>query len=209
MGREPGERVVGALEARAVVVHSSMGSIDLSQLHQHILTCRLGDGPLHRSTCELEEVLGARCQGAFVAEATAPSQSQQQVSTVFRDVMGLCVEDEYRCPDSGYSIDMLVTGTLPSATSAEISGAVQRWAVEFDGPSHFLASGSPNGATLLKRRHLQQLGYTLVVVPYWEWGRVEGSEASEVQYLRGKLNLASAGAGQAAHPCSLPRCECR
>jgi len=95
---------------------------------------------------------------------------------------------------------MLVTGTSPSATSAEISGAVQRWVVEFDGPSHFLARGSPNGATLLKRRHLQQLGYTLVVVPYWEWNRVQGREASEVQYLRGKLNLAFAGAGQAAHP---------
>jgi hypothetical protein len=37
--------------------------------------------------------------------------------------------------------------------------------VEFDGPSHFLASGAPTGATLLKRRYLQLLGHTLVSVP--------------------------------------------
>ncbi len=32
------------------------------------------------------------------------------------------------------------------------------WTVEFDGPSHFLASGSPTGATMLNRRHLQLMG---------------------------------------------------
>ena len=54
----------------------------------------------------------------------------------------------------------------------------------FDGPSHFLASGVPTGATLLKRRHLQLLGHALVSVPYWEWsecmgGRREGAVSEE------------------------------
>jgi hypothetical protein len=40
------------------------------------------------------------------------------------------------------------------------------WAVSFDGPSHFLASRVPTGATLLKRRHLQLLGHAVVSVPY-------------------------------------------
>ena len=176
-----------------------MGSVDLRQINQYLVQCRLGQDPRQRSTlCELEEVLGARCQAAVASATTVPSQSQQQVSTTFRDGMGLRVEDEYRCPDSGYSIDMLVQGTSPSATSAELSGDVRRWAVEFDGPSHFLACGSPNGATLLKRRHLQQLGYTLVVITYWEWDRVKGCEASEVQFLRDRM--ASAGACQASEP---------
>jgi hypothetical protein len=42
------------------------------------------------------------------------------------------------------------------------------------GPSHFLASGAPTGATLLKRRHLQLLGHALVSVPYWEWDEARG-----------------------------------
>jgi hypothetical protein len=104
--------------------------------------------------------------------------------------MGLRVQDEYRCCESGYSIDMLVQGAAPSATSAEISGGVRGWAVEFDGPSHFLACGSPTGATLLKRRHLQQLGYALVAIAYWEWDRWKGCMDSEVQYLRDKLDEA-------------------
>ena len=61
------------------------------------------------------------------------------------------------------------------------------WAVEFDGPSHFLASGAPTGATLLKRRYLQLLGHTLVSVPYWEWERCQGAGERE-QYLRSKLD---------------------
>jgi hypothetical protein len=60
------------------------------------------------------------------------------------------------------------------------------WAVEYDGPSHFLTSRAPTGATLLKRRHLQLLGHALVSVPYWEWDECKGSGDRE-RYLRGKL----------------------
>ena len=63
-------------------------------------------------------------------------------------------------------------------------------AIEFDGPSHFLACRSLTGAMLMKHRHLRQLGYVVVVVPYWhdrEWDQVCGDEASKVEYLRGKL----------------------
>jgi hypothetical protein len=59
--------------------------------------------------------------------------------------------------------------------------------VEFDGPSHFLASGAPTGATLMKRRCLKQLGNTLVSVPYWEWERCQGAGERE-HYLRSKLD---------------------
>ena len=52
-------------------------------------------------------------------------------------------------------------------------------AVEFDGPSHFLASWAPKGATLLKRQHLQLLGHALVSVPYWKWGRCKGAGEGE------------------------------
>jgi hypothetical protein len=190
MEREPGERVMGALEARAVLDSSSMGADHLKQLHQYMLTCRLSRCSRGRSTLsELDKLLGARCQEAFAAAAaaSAPSQSQREVAYVLRDCMGLRVKDEYCCPESGYSIDMLVEVESPSATSAETFGAVQRWAVEFDGPSHFMACASPTGATLLKHRHLRLLGHNLVVVPYWEWDKVRGDKASQVKYLRSKL----------------------
>ena len=61
--------------------------------------------------------------------------------------------------------------------------------MEFDGPSHFLSSRAPTGATLLKRRHLQLLGYVLVSVPYWEWDACKGQVERE-QYLRLKARSA-------------------
>jgi len=108
--------------------------------------------------------------------------------------MGLSVEDEVRCPKSGYSIDMIVHGsTLEIGGERSIGGGL--WAVEFDGPSHFLASGAPTGATLLKRWHLRVMGHALVSVPCWEWDRCKGACERE-QYLRGKLGLYTLEAGK-------------
>jgi hypothetical protein len=103
--------------------------------------------------------------------------------------MGLSVKDEARCPTSGFSIDMLVVqDALAAGSEASIRG--RAWAVEFDGPSHFIdiASGAPRpkGAAVLKRRLLQLLGHALVSVPYWEWDACTGAGERE-QYLRGKL----------------------
>jgi hypothetical protein len=49
--------------------------------------------------------------------------------------MGLSVEDEFRCPKSGYSIEMRVHDMWVNAEGS--SGAAAGWAVEFDGPSFF------------------------------------------------------------------------
>jgi hypothetical protein len=108
--------------------------------------------------------------------------------------MGLSVEDEVRCPKSGYSIDMLVHDSALEI-GGERSSTGGLWAMEFDGPRHFLASGAPTGATLLKRRHLHVLGHTLVSVPYWEWAGCKGTGERE-QYLRGKLRQCTLEAGK-------------
>jgi hypothetical protein len=112
--------------------------------------------------------------------------------------MGLSVEDEVRCPKSGYSIDMRAVDSGAHDSALETGGersSGRVWAVEFDGPSHFLASGAPTGATLLKRRHLTQLGHTLVSVPYWEWDRCKGAGERE-QYLKSKLDECGPSAAQ-------------
>ena len=50
--------------------------------------------------------LKATCRSAIEGAQAASSASEQQVSKTRG--MGLSVEDEVRCPKSGYSIDMLV-----------------------------------------------------------------------------------------------------
>ena len=86
------------------------------------------------------------CRSAFVGAPSAPSATQQQVSETLRH-MGLSVKDEDRCPKSGYSIDMVVHDSALGIGRERSSGRGP-WAVEFDAPSHFLASGAPTGATL-------------------------------------------------------------
>ena len=155
----------------------------LCQLHQFIISCDMIEGlhaDLSVSVQTLKEKLGPSCQAAFIGVPVHPSASQQQVSDTLRG-MSLSVEDEFRCPKSGYSIDMRV-----SAKSS--TGPAAGWAVEFDGPSHFLTCRLPVGGTLMKRRHLELLGYTVVSLPFWEWDQLKGSDEKK-EYLRVKLHI--------------------
>ena len=83
-------------------------------------------------------------------------------------------------------IDMRVHDMCVNAKGS--TGAAAGWAVEFDGPSHFLTCRLPIGGTLMKRRHLELLGYTVVSLPVWEWGQLTGSD-ERTEYLRGKLHI--------------------
>ena len=154
-------------------------AVHLCQLHQFFVWCSL-DGQWRMEALKDLRSLTDACRETFVGRPVAPSATQKQVSETLRH-MGLSVEDEVRCPKSGYSIDMIALGMGGESISG--GGA---WAVEYDGPSHFLTSRAPTGATLLKRRHLQLLGHALVSVPYWEWDECKGSGDRE-RYLRGKL----------------------
>ena len=117
---------------------------------------------------------GASPRSHFARTRSVPSQSPVHIWR----------QHEARCPRSGYSIDMLVHRDAEDKVS-------ECWAVEFDGPHHFLvcvgANAEPTGATLMKRRHLELLGYRLISVPYWEWDNLRGFQRQG--YLRGKLGL--------------------
>ncbi len=65
------------------------------------------------------------CQAAFIGVPVHPSASQQQVSDTLRD-MGLSVEDEFRCPKSGYSVDMRVHDMRVNAKSSRGAAAVRQ-----------------------------------------------------------------------------------
>ena len=142
------------------------------------------------------------CRSAFVGAPAASSATQQQVSETLRRI-GLSVVDEVRCPKSGYSIDMLAKMLVHDCTleiGGERSSKGGSWAVEFDGPLHFLASGAPTGGTLLKRRHLEiLLGHPLVSVPHWEWDRFSLSpdpSGERERYLKSKLDECAPSAAQ-------------
>jgi hypothetical protein len=170
---------------------AGLNSQDLSQLHQFFIACGIEDSlglRLPVSIYALKAELGPACKAAFHSSPAQPSASQQQVSDTLRG-MGLSVQDEFQCPKSGYSIDMRVQDKRADFGVG--------WAIEFDGPSHFLACKSPTGATLIKRRHLELLGYILVSVPYWEWGGLSGMDERR-KYLQGKLQC-NVGVDSAAH----------
>lgn len=79
---------------------------------------------------------------------------------------------------AGYAVDI----TIPS----------MRVAVEADGPSHFSRTAHPAlgllqlGATAMKRRHLQQLGWVVVNVPYSDWDK-QTDEQQRVGYLKQRI----------------------
>ncbi len=164
-----------------------LDSQHLRQVHQFFIACDIEESlgmRLPASIYALKADLGPACKAAFLAASAHPSASQQQVRHTLRG-MGLSVEDEFRCPKSGYSIDMRVQDKRPQGTSTSGDFDVG-WAIEFDGPSHFLACKTPTGATLIKRRHLELIGYNLVSVTYWEWEGLSGMDERK-KYLEGKL----------------------
>jgi hypothetical protein len=167
----------------------------LCQVHQFFIACDIEESLAMRlpaSIYALKADLGPACKAAFLAAPAHPSASQQHVSDTLRS-MGLSVEDEFRCPKSGYSIDMRVQDKCPQGTSTSADFGVG-WAVEFDGPSHFLACKAPTGATLIKRRYLELLGYILVSVPYWEWDELSGMDERR-KYLEDRLKKQPLSAG--------------
>jgi hypothetical protein len=161
-----------------------LNTAQLCQLYQFFVWCTL-EPKLGVEVINDMRSLKETCRSAFEGTQTNPSAAQKRVSKTLRD-MGLSVEDEARCPKSGYSIDMNVHVHDSALETGGERRSGRTWALEFDGPSHFLPSGAPTGATLLKRRHLELLGHALVIVPSWEWSGCKGACERE-QYLRDKL----------------------
>jgi hypothetical protein len=195
--------LVSVASRHASQFFAGMNGQHLCQLHQFFIACDIEESlgmRLPTSIHALKADLGAECNAAFLAAPAHPSAIQQQVSDTLRG-MGLSLVDEFRCPKSGYSIDMRVQDKRLQGTST--GGDVDvGWAIEFDGPSHFLACKAPTGATLIKRRHLELLGYNLVSVTYWEWDGLSGMDQRR-KYLEAKLQ-SNVGVDSAAHSRQAP-----
>ena len=173
----------------------------LRQAHQYLLTCEL-DGLLdlhcagenghdldliklrsRASPLQVCDYLGrelAVCRQAFCSiapESTRKSRLQGEVVEALRS-MGLSVTEEYIDPHSGYSIDIMV-----APTDFHAAAGLKQIAIEVDGPSHYaVGSRTKLGATVMKHRHMEQLGFNMKSVPYWEWDAL-GTDEEKVQYL--------------------------
>ena len=117
---------------------------------------------------------------AFTGQTAHTSQLQRDVAAALLSAASeVEIEEEFRDARSGYSIDVLAR--------RRSAAGITEWAVEVDGPTHFLRDGrTPSGSTLLKRKQLGQLGYTVVPVPFWEWDALTG-EKERRRYLEDKL----------------------
>ncbi|KAJ1487132.1 hypothetical protein T484DRAFT_1787468 [Baffinella frigidus] len=191
--------LVDCLAPRILELRDQFTQAENSQLHQWLLSCELGlasGASLPEGVARVKLEIGEECLQAFSGQATHESRLQRDVATALKRCAGLEVEieEEFHDARSGYSIDVLVrrrsaAGSTGGAKALEEPAA--GWAVEVDGPSHFLVDGrTPNGSTILKRRQLEQLGYTVVPVPFLEWQALRGEEAQK-GYLEDKLRRAS------------------
>ncbi len=183
--------VVSVASRRGSQFFAGLNAQRRCQLHQFFIACDIEESlglRLLDSIYALKVDLGPACKEVFHAAHAQPSTNQQQVSDTLRG-MGLWVEDEFQCPKSGCSIDMRVQDCKDNRADLGVG-----WVIEFDGASHFLECKVPTGANLIKRRHLELLGYILVSVPYWEWDGLSGMDERR-KYLEVKLKKQPLSAG--------------
>ena len=156
----------------------------LPQLHQVFLCMELGHFTCSVSSSTQCTELAKRCRTAFERGQQSVSLLQQSVGRRLRG-MGLFFTEEVLEQRTGYSIDFEVR-----------PGGSCRWALEVDGPSHFVHGGArprPNGPTLLKQKLLERAGWRTAAVEYWVWDAcaARGADA-EREYLEALLQLAPA-----------------
>jgi len=177
---------IDSLAARVLDLRDQLTVEHKFQLHQWLLSCELdlvSGASLPSGVARVKLEIGEDCLQAFMTRLPHESWFQRDVAAnvaaLGRGGSKVEIEEEYRDARSGYLIDILVR--IQSASGSTV------WAVEVDGPTHFLRDGrTPNGSTLLKRKQLGLLGYTVVSVPFWEWDALMGEETRQ-GYLEYKL----------------------
>jgi hypothetical protein len=204
--------LVDRLTVRILDLRGKFSEADKSQLHQWLLLCELGlasGASLPKGVKRVKQEIGPECLQAFTGQATHESKLQREVGTALKST-GMEVVEEFHDARSGYSIDVLVrrrsaAGSTGGAKSSQEPAAM--WAVEVDGPTHFLGDGrTPRGGTLLKRRLLGLLGYTVVPVTFWEWNALKGAE-SKGRYLEDKIAQSNSWGGSLSMDYLVPGTE--
>jgi hypothetical protein len=128
---------------------------DLRQVHQYLLSCelesgRLGAKGLPASTEHLKSWLGDRGREAMMEQSSSPSISQQDVARSLEAAFpGIVLMEEGTHEATGYDLVFVLDSSkyvqdmLDSSTCLACPLGLRNsvWAVEFDGPTHFLQVG--------------------------------------------------------------------
>jgi len=163
-----------AILDRGVEGMPSFTPYQLRRLYLFWLVARLEHPDLHPLESHHEETL----RETFMRGAPRPPRNQADVSTALSQ-LGWTHEIEF-VTDEGLTLDIAQPGA--------------KQCVLLDGPSNYLretGTGSyvRNGATQLKTRLLERLGWTVTCVPFYEWNRL-GSDDDRRRYLEMQLSTA-------------------
>lgn len=103
------------------------------------------------------------------------SRSQVEVGET-AELLGIQILEELVISD-GLSIDVA------------LQPVSQRIGIEFDGPWHYFRNDPrvETGRTVFKKRLLAACGWTVLHVPYWEWGALDRTPEARTAYLKMKL----------------------
>jgi hypothetical protein len=163
------EQLVEALVSDSGVIRRLQLS-ELSQLLQaHLASQFLGLGliTLPRSVLQV----AATAYRSEARKATV-SNSQREVGQSLRR-LGISHELEYITADGLFSIDLAILD--------------RRIALEFDGPSQFARNTlEPLGHTRLRDRLLSAMGWHVVSIPFFDWGRLHQPEQMDA-YVEQRL----------------------
>jgi hypothetical protein len=148
-----------------------LSTVHLSQLLQaHLASQYLGLGLIVLPASLLQVAVQAHTEA--VRKVTV-SNSQREVGESLRR-LGISHELEYTTADGLFSIDLAITD--------------RRIALEFDGPSHFTTNTlEPLGHTRLRDRLLSAMGWHVVSIPFFDWGRLHNRPEQMDAYVQQRL----------------------
>ena len=162
------QQLVESLLAGGVSGPVQLDTATLSQLLQaHLASQYLGLGLIVLPASMLQVAVQAHTEAA---RKVTVSNSQRDVGESLRR-LGISHELEYTTADGLFNIDLAITD--------------QRIALQFDGPSHFTTNTlEPLGHTRLRDRLLSAMGWRVVSIPFFEWGRLHQTEQRDAYVER-------------------------
>ena len=160
------QRLVDAFAHERRLVQLS--AAHLSQLLQaHLASQFLGLGLITLPSSMLEVAVKSYREEA---RKVMVSNGQREVGESLRR-LGISHELECITADGLFSIDLAIVD--------------RRIALEFDGPSHFTRNTlEPLGHTRLRDRLLSAMGWHVVSIPFFEWGRLHQTEQRDAYVER-------------------------
>ena len=168
-------------------------SSDLGAVFQHFVDAFAHEhGPTQLSTAHLSQLLQAHLASQFLGLGliTLPSSMLEVAVKTYREEARkvtvsngqLEVGESLRRLGIPHELECI---TADGLFSIDVAIVDRRIALEFDGPSHFTRNTlEPLGHTRLRDRLLSAMGWHVVSIPFFEWGRLHQTEQRDAYVER-------------------------